>query len=86
MNIYYSSSSSISLPFRAASILEKYYKWRKLINLFVSRIAAIMMEDQQTGRRYLRVRDFLSFGISSSILTSLVIITIGYGLMLIAGF
>ncbi|MCJ1338359.1 low-affinity phosphate transporter [Bachmanniomyces sp. S44760] len=48
-------------------------------------MTAIMLEDSQTGQRYLRVSHFLSRGIPSSIMTFIVVITIGYGLMLIVG-
>ena len=43
-----------------------------------------MMEDSQTGKRYLRVRHFLSRGIPSSIIVFAVVASIGYGLMLVA--
>jgi phosphate transporter len=48
-------------------------------------VAAIMMEDSQTGQRYLKVRHFLTRGIPSSIIAYVVIITLGYGLMHAAG-
>lgn len=47
--------------------------------------AAIMMEDSQTGQRYLRVSHFLSRGIPSSVMVFLVVSTLGYGLLLVAG-
>ncbi|EPS45285.1 hypothetical protein H072_734 [Dactylellina haptotyla CBS 200.50] len=49
-------------------------------------MTAIMMEDGQTGQRYLRVGHFISRGIPSSIVTFVVVITLGYGLMRIIGF
>ncbi|KAI9717022.1 MAG: hypothetical protein M1812_004957 [Candelaria pacifica] len=49
-------------------------------------MTAIMMEDSQTGQRYLRVGHFITRGIPSSILTYLVVITVGYGLMLVVQF
>jgi hypothetical protein len=45
-----------------------------------------MMEDQRTGQRYLDVKHFLTRGVPASIITYVVIITVGYGLMLAAGF
>lgn len=48
-------------------------------------MTAIMMEDSQTGRRYLRVKHFISRGIPSSIIVFFVVITLGYGLLRIAG-
>ena len=45
-----------------------------------------MMEDSQTGQRYLKVRHFLSRGIPSSVMAYVVIITVGYGLSLAVGF
>lgn len=48
-------------------------------------VAAIMMEDSQTGQRYLQVRHFLTRGIPSSLLAYVVIVTVGYGLMVAAG-
>ncbi|KAF2460362.1 putative plasma membrane phosphate transporter Pho87 [Lineolata rhizophorae] len=49
-------------------------------------MTAIMMEDSQTGQRYLQVKHFITRGIPSSIITFLVIITVGYGLMIAVGF
>ncbi|KAI9737291.1 MAG: low-affinity phosphate transporter [Claussenomyces sp. TS43310] len=46
-------------------------------------MTAIMMEDSLTGQRYLQVKHFISRGIPSSLLTLLVVITVGYGAMLI---
>ncbi|KAI6714666.1 hypothetical protein JHW43_002747, partial [Diplocarpon mali] len=48
-------------------------------------MTAIMMEDPQTGQRYLQVKHFISRGIPSSFATLLVVISVGYGLMFIAG-
>lgn len=44
-----------------------------------------MMEDPQTGQRYLQVKHFITRGIPASILAFLVIISVGYGLMRTAG-
>jgi phosphate transporter len=49
-------------------------------------VAAIMMEDGDTGKRYLRVSHFLTRGVPSSILTFVVVISLGYGLMRAVGF
>ncbi|PNS20976.1 hypothetical protein CAC42_3313 [Sphaceloma murrayae] len=49
-------------------------------------MTAIMMEDPQTGQRYLQVRHFLTRGIPASLMAFVVIVTLGYGLMLAAGF
>ncbi|OCK75490.1 SPX-domain-containing protein [Lepidopterella palustris CBS 459.81] len=49
-------------------------------------MTAIMMEDSQTGQRYLEVKHFITRGVPASIIAFLVIITVGYGLMLIAHF
>ncbi|KAJ4369241.1 low-affinity phosphate transporter [Neocucurbitaria cava] len=49
-------------------------------------MTAIMMEDQRTGQRYLGVKHFLTRGIPASIITFVVIVTVGYGLMLAVGF
>ena len=48
-------------------------------------MTAIMMEDSQTGQRYLRVNHFLSRGVPSSVIVLVVVITLGYGLLLVAG-
>ena len=37
-------------------------------------LAAIMMEDSQTGQRYLQVKHFISRGIPASIITLLVVL------------
>ena len=52
--------------------------------LLTTLLAAIMMEDSQTGKRYLRVRHFLTRGIPSSIIVFAIVVSIGYGLMLVA--
>ncbi len=48
--------------------------------------AAIMMEDDQTGQRYLQVKHFISRGIPASVITFLVVVTVGFGLLRVAGF
>ncbi|EEY16942.1 inorganic phosphate transporter PHO87 [Verticillium alfalfae VaMs.102] len=47
-------------------------------------MTAIMKEDP-TGQRYLQVRHFISRGVPSSVLTLIVAVTLGYGLMRVAG-
>lgn len=47
-------------------------------------MTAIMMEDSQTGQRYLQVKHFITRGVPASIITFVVVITMGYGLMLLA--
>ncbi|KAF6832172.1 spx domain-containing protein [Colletotrichum musicola] len=47
-------------------------------------MTAIMKEDP-TGQRYLRVKHFISRGVPSSILTLVVVVSLGYGLMRVAG-
>ncbi|GAB7360406.1 hypothetical protein MBLNU230_g8363t1 [Neophaeotheca triangularis] len=49
-------------------------------------MTAIMMEDSQTGQRYLQVRHFITRGIPASIIAYGVIVSLGYGLMLAVGF
>ncbi|PGH16962.1 hypothetical protein AJ79_01346 [Helicocarpus griseus UAMH5409] len=48
-------------------------------------MTAIMMEVPETGQRYLRVRHFLTRGIPASIMSFGVVVTVGYGLMVVAG-
>jgi phosphate transporter len=55
-------------------------------DIFLSLSAAIMMEDSQTGQRYLQVRHFLTRGIPASILSYAVITSVGYGLCIAVGF
>lgn len=47
-------------------------------------LAAIMKEDA-TGQRYLSVKHFISRGVPSSLLTLVVVVTLGYGIMEVAG-
>ncbi|KAK7437786.1 SPX domain-containing protein [Colletotrichum acutatum] len=47
-------------------------------------MTAIMKEDP-TGQRYLQVKHFISRGVPSSILTLVVVVSLGYGLMRVAG-
>jgi len=49
-------------------------------------MTAIMLEDSQTGERYLAVKHFITRGVPSSFITFFVVITIGFGLMRVAGF
>jgi len=46
--------------------------------------AAIMKEDP-AGQRYLQVKHFITRGVPSSIMTLLVVITVGYGAMRVTG-
>lgn len=48
-------------------------------------MTAIMME-AETGQRYLQVKHFITRGVPASILAFVVVVTVGYGLMLAAGF
>ncbi|KAJ6119369.1 transporter [Penicillium sp. IBT 18751x] len=48
-------------------------------------MTAIMTEVPTTGQRYLQVRHFLTRGIPASLMAFVVIVTLGYGLMYIAG-
>ncbi|KAL7787100.1 hypothetical protein V8C37DRAFT_405068 [Trichoderma ceciliae] len=47
-------------------------------------MTAIMKEDA-TGQRYLSVRHFISRGVPSSLITLVVVVTLGYGIMEVAG-
>ncbi|KGQ02128.1 hypothetical protein PAAG_11079 [Paracoccidioides lutzii Pb01] len=48
-------------------------------------MTAIMMEVPETGQRYLRVRHFITRGVPASVMSFGVLITLGYGLMIVAG-
>ncbi|OQO09176.1 hypothetical protein B0A48_06067 [Cryoendolithus antarcticus] len=48
-------------------------------------MTAIMMEDPQTGVRYLQVRHFLTRGVPSSVMAYGVVATVGFGLMRAGG-
>ncbi|KIX04113.1 uncharacterized protein Z518_07666 [Rhinocladiella mackenziei CBS 650.93] len=48
-------------------------------------MTAIMMEVPETGVRYLQVKHFLTRGIPASVITFGVVVTVGYGLMMVAG-
>lgn len=50
----------------------------------IETIAAIMKEDA-TGERYLQVKHFISRGVPSSIITLVVVVTLGYGAMIVIG-
>lgn len=43
------------------------------------------MKEDPTGQRYLRVKHFISRGVPSSLVTLVVVITVGYGAMSISG-
>jgi phosphate transporter len=44
-----------------------------------------MTEVPTTGQRYLQVRHFITRGVPSSLMCFFVIVTLGYGLMYVAG-
>lgn len=56
-----------------------------VLTMFFFLVAAIMMEVPETGVRYLRVKHFLTRGVPSSIMSFVVIVTVGYGLMMAVG-
>jgi phosphate transporter len=75
-------SAAMGLPtsgFPNMSTLTLPYYYHMLI-----KTAAIMMEDSRTGQRYLQVKHFISRGVPASVMTLVVVITVGYGLMYIA--
>jgi phosphate transporter len=43
------------------------------------------MKEDAVGQRYLRVKHFISRGVPSSFITLLVVVTLGYGIMEVAG-
>jgi phosphate transporter len=43
------------------------------------------MKEDPTGQRYLKVKHFISRGVPSSLLTLVVVVTVGYGAMRITG-
>jgi phosphate transporter len=43
------------------------------------------MKEDPAGQRYLRVRHFISRGVPSSVITLIVVVTLGYGAMRVAG-
>lgn len=43
------------------------------------------MKEDATGQRYLQVKHFISRGVPSSIITMLIVVTVGYGAMRIIG-
>lgn len=56
-----------------------------MANQILPIIAAIMMEIPGTGQRYLRVTHFLTRGIPASLVSFVIVVTVGYALMTIAG-
>ncbi|KAI8084292.1 SPX domain-containing protein [Gilbertella persicaria] len=48
-------------------------------------MSAIMMEDQ-TGKPYLKTKDFLIIGVPTSVIVTLLIFTLGYGIMVGVGY
>lgn len=43
------------------------------------------MKEDSVGQRYLQVKHFISRGVPSSIMTLVVVVTLGYGIMQVAG-
>jgi phosphate transporter len=43
------------------------------------------MKEDPTGQRYLQVKHFISRGVPSSLLTLVVVVTVGYGAMRVTG-
>jgi phosphate transporter len=78
-------SAAMGLPTSGFPNMSKFLRFSfRRVSLTDS--AAIMMEDSQTGQRYLQVKHFITRGVPASILTFLVVITVGYGLMLLVSF
>lgn len=78
-------SAAMGLPTSGFPNMSKLHRKWHYHDLLIGALAAIMMEDPQTGHRYLRVQHFLTRGIPSSIITFAIIISVGYGLLLAAG-
>jgi len=79
-------SAAMGLPTSGFPNMSESLNSHGFVSVLICAIAAIMMEDSQTGLRYLQVKHFLSRGIPSSILTFGVVVTVGYGLMLVVRF
>jgi len=77
-------SAAMGLPTSGFPNMSTLFLFRLLLYMLTS-TAAIMMEDSQTGQRYLQVKHFISRGIPSSIITLLVVISVGYSLMFVVG-
>ncbi|KAL1982620.1 hypothetical protein VTN96DRAFT_1055 [Rasamsonia emersonii] len=69
--------------FASSSTYSLYQRTRANHILYFT--AAIMMEIPNTGQRYLRVSHFLTRGIPASFISFVVVVTVGYGLMRVAG-
>jgi phosphate transporter len=54
--------------------------------MVLTEVIAAIMKDPRTGQRYLQVKHFLTRGIPASLITFVVIITVGYGLMRAVGY
>ena len=74
-------SAAMGLPTSGFPNMSELFPFNCIILKLIPQ-AAIMMEDSQTGQRYLQVKHFISRGVPSSIMTFTVVITVGYGLML----
>lgn len=79
------ASAAMGLPTSGFPNMSKSLQVLDAILTLSKTTAAIMMEDSQTGQRYLNVRHFITRGVPASMLTFVVVITVGYGLMLAAG-
>jgi len=79
-------SAAMGLPTSGFPNMSKFAFLIMLLKYFQLTIsAAIMMEDSQTGQRYLQVKHFISRGVPASIMTLFVVVTVGYGLMVVTG-
>lgn len=47
--------------------------------------AAAIMKEDPAGQRYLKVKHFISRGVPSSLITLVVVVTLGYGAMRVSG-
>ncbi|KAK3314919.1 SPX domain-containing protein [Apodospora peruviana] len=80
-------SAAMALPTSGFPNMSKFsssigYRGQKDADLCV--LAAILKEDP-AGQRYLQVKHFISRGVPSSLITMVVVITVGYGAMTITG-
>lgn len=47
--------------------------------------AAVMLENPETGHRYLKAKHFITRGLPSSLISLVIILTVGYVLMKVVG-
>ncbi|KFH48204.1 putative transporter-like protein [Hapsidospora chrysogenum ATCC 11550] len=78
-------SAAMGLPTSGFPNMSELRSYRSSLSHMTNEETAAIMKEDPAGQRYLQVKHFISRGVPSSIITLVVAITLGYGIMQVAG-